>query len=270
MKNRIALLIFLGVVLAGYSLAQMQTDCSTNGTSSNGQINATTYCRSTDTGGAAAAQAERNRQSAEAGQGMGKALGTRLAAVRLQHEEKKELKKEWQQTGAYCDQHPGENWGRTSPDGRVTSSGVCPGQMRFDVARRVYTGALQAEFAKAGVAGYTKFDGDVVTVHSERASLMRFHAITYDEKFLPWFRTMNVKTYIYTNDADKTFKFDVASNREVTTDTEEQIAKGEEMSAPPAAASKDWKNPAGNIVMPQLECPSGTTLTTTDSGASCK
>jgi hypothetical protein len=107
--------------------------------------------------------------------------------------------------------------------------------MRFDVARRLFTGSLQAEFAKAGVAGYAKFDGDVLTVHSERASLMRFHGITSDEKFLPWFRTMNVKTYIYTNDADKTFKFDVANNREVTTDTTAVAGTPQTVSTPTMA-----------------------------------
>jgi hypothetical protein len=91
--------------------------------------------------------------------------------------------------------------------------------MRFDVARQLYVKNLQAGFATAGVAGYAKFDGDVLTVHSERASLMRFHAITSDEKFLPSFRTMNVKTLIYTNDAGQRFEFDVVHNREVTTDS---------------------------------------------------
>lgn len=209
MESRISMLFFLGVLLTGHSFAQVQTDCTTNGTSSNGNINATTNCTSTDTG---AAQAERNRENAEGSQAMGNALGTGLAAVIVRHKEKKELKK-------YCDQHPGEKWVWKQADGSVTSSGICPGQMRFDVARQLYARSLQAELAKAGVAGYAKFDGDVLTVHSERASMMRFHANTSDEKFLPWFRTMNVKTYIYTNDADQRFEFDVVHNREVTTDT---------------------------------------------------
>jgi hypothetical protein len=76
------MLIFLGVLLTGYSLAQVQTNCSTNGTSSGGQINATTNCTSTDTG---AAVAERNRENAEAGQAMGNALGTGLAAAIQNH-----------------------------------------------------------------------------------------------------------------------------------------------------------------------------------------
>ena len=82
MKNRISMLMFLGVVLTGYSLAQVQTDCSTNGTSSNGNINATTNCTSTDTG---AAVAERNRQNAEAGQAMGNAIGVGIAAAIQNH-----------------------------------------------------------------------------------------------------------------------------------------------------------------------------------------
>lgn len=219
MKNRISMLMFLGVLLSGYSLAQVQTDCSTSGTSSGGQVNATTNCTSTDTG---AATAERDRRNAEAGKDMGEALGTGLAGVILRHKEKKELKRQEEireaKFEAYCDQHPGENWAwRTN--GKVTSSGVCPGQMPFDLARRLYMRREQEAFAKAGVAGYAKFDGDVLTVHSERASLMRFHAHINDEKYLALLRTVNVKTYIYTNDADQTFKFDVANNREVTTDT---------------------------------------------------
>jgi hypothetical protein len=76
--------MFLGVLLTGYSLAQVQTDCSTNGTSSNGNINATTNCTSTDTG---AAVAERNRQNAEAGQAMGNAIGVGIAAAIQNHRE---------------------------------------------------------------------------------------------------------------------------------------------------------------------------------------
>src|ERR1019366_2982200 len=86
MKSRISMLMFLGVLLTGCSLAQVQTDCSTSGTSSNGNINATTNCTSTDTG---AAVAERNRQNAEAGQAMGNALGTGLAAAIRNHRDSK-------------------------------------------------------------------------------------------------------------------------------------------------------------------------------------
>lgn len=64
------MLMFLGVLLTGHSFAEVETDCTTDGKSSNGQINATTNCTSTDTG---AAQAERNKQNDEALSTMGNA-----------------------------------------------------------------------------------------------------------------------------------------------------------------------------------------------------
>jgi len=207
MKSRFSMLMFLAVLLTGHSLAQVETHCSTDGTSGDGRISTSTNCTSTDVGAEQrrqeAIQAERDRQNAEAWANVGNGISDLI----LRHQVKKGVEK-------YCNQHQGEPW--TWQVNGQALSGTCPGQLSSDVARRFYLQAVKAEFAKVGVAGYAKFDGDVLTIHSERASLMRFHAAINDENRLARFRTMNVKTYIYTNDADQTFKFDVANNRELT------------------------------------------------------
>jgi hypothetical protein len=210
MKSRISMLMFLAVLLTGHSMAQVETHCSTDGTSGDGRISTSTNCTSTDVGAEQrrqeAIQAERDRQNAEAWAN----VGNGISDLMLRHQVKKGIEK-------YCAQHQGEPW--TWQVNGQALSGTCPGQMPVDVARQRFTKGVQAEFAKGGVAGYAKFDGDVLTIHSERASLMRFHAAINDENRLARFRTMDVKTYIYTNDADQRFEFDVVHNREVTTDT---------------------------------------------------
>jgi hypothetical protein len=231
MKNLISMLMFFGVLLTGYSLAQVETRCSTSGTSSNGNIDATTNCTSTDVGAERqrqeAIQAERDRQNAEAWANVGNGISDLI----LRHQVKKGIEK-------YCDQHQGEPW--TWQVNGQALSGTCPGQMPVDVARRLYAKRVQAAVAKDGIARYSSFDGDVLTDHSERASLMRFHLLISDEARLASFRTMHVKTFIYTNDADQTFKFDVTNNRELTASTTAAAGTHQSVSAPttttPAAA----------------------------------
>jgi hypothetical protein len=210
MKSRISMLMFLGVLLTGHSMAQVETHCSTDGTSGDGRISTSTNCTSTDVGAEQrrqeAIQAERDRQNAEAWANVGNGISDLI----LRHQVKKGIEK-------YCAQHPGEpsSW---QENGQVVWRGTCPGQMPFDVARQIYKKSVQAAVAKDGIARYSTFDGDVLTDHSERASLMRFHLLINDEKRLASFRTMHLKTFIYTNDADQRFEFDVVHNREVTTD----------------------------------------------------
>jgi hypothetical protein len=206
------MLMFLGVLLTGYCLAQVQTDCSTNGTSSNGDINATTTCTSTDTGAEQrrqeAIQAERDRQNAEAWANVGNGISNLM----LRHQVKKGIEK-------YCDQHQGEPW--TWQVNGQALSGTCPGTYVWTKARVV--DAMNASHRRAnnkdGKVAYTEAKGDTVITHSERASAMRFHADMANQPFLSRFQSAGFSTYIYTNDADQTFKFDVANNREVTTDT---------------------------------------------------
>src|SRR5271170_881592 len=70
MKSRISMLMFLAVLVTGHSLAQVETHCSTDGTSGDGRISTSTNCTSTDIGAEQrrqeAIQAERDRQNAEA------------------------------------------------------------------------------------------------------------------------------------------------------------------------------------------------------------
>jgi len=146
MKNRVAILMFLGVLLTGCSLAQVQTDCSTSGTSSNGNINATTNCTSTDTG---AAVAERNRQNAEAGQAMGNALGTGLAAVIQNHRAQHFVKKFCKQNG------PGATWWYQF-QGQPQITGTCGDS---DVARRKEIGRSDAAANSWHTQKYCETDG---------------------------------------------------------------------------------------------------------------
>jgi hypothetical protein len=125
MKSRISMLMFLGVLLTGCSLAQVRTDCSTNGTSSGGQINATTNCTSTDTG---AAVAERNRQNAEAGQAMGNAIGVGIAAAIQNHRNHRDKKVHRHTDIVGRDEAAAQSWhtpARCSADGFVWHDGGC-------------------------------------------------------------------------------------------------------------------------------------------------
>jgi hypothetical protein len=180
------------------------TDCSLNGN--------TASCTSTSTSDAAqiaqqqAQQAERDKQLND----MGNAIGAGISNAMLRHKVKKDVEK-------YCGQHPGEPW--TWQVNGQPLSGVCPGELPVALARQRFIDGQRRAFLKNGVAGYAEFSGDTLIIHSERASAIRFHAGVSDVKFLTLFRSMNANTYIYTNDADQRFEFDVAHNREVTPDS---------------------------------------------------
>ncbi len=69
---------------------------------------------------------------------------------------------------------------------------------------------------KEGVAAYADFSGDVLTIHSERCSSLRFHVLLADEQMLAKLKQMGFKTFLYTNDADQKFTYDLLTG---TTET---------------------------------------------------
>jgi hypothetical protein len=71
---------------------------------------------------------------------------------------------------------------------------------------------------KDGKVAYTEAKGDTMITHSERASAMRFHANMANQPFLSKLQSAGFSTYIYTNDADLHFEFDITHNREITAD----------------------------------------------------
>jgi hypothetical protein len=61
--------------------------------------------------------------------------------------------------------------------------------------------------------GYAEVSGDKLTVHSERASPMRFRMILASQQELSMVRRAGIAIFVYTNDADQTFVYDVKSAR---------------------------------------------------------
>lgn len=83
--------------------------------------------------------------------------------------------------------------------------------------------SITASFQKEAVAGYGEISGNELIVHSERASAMRFHMIVANPRAMAYLRRAGIQRYVYTNDADQRFEFDVKSG---------QIAQAKESSAP--------------------------------------
>jgi len=76
-------------------------------------------------------------------------------------------------------------------------------------ARQLLLKAINGQFAKDGIAGYAEVSGDKLTVHSERASAMRFHMTLASQKFISMMQDAGIATYLYTNDAEQSFVYDV-------------------------------------------------------------
>ncbi len=92
-----------------------------------------------------------------------------------------------------------------------------------DARQRLVKG-INDEFQRGSVMGYAELSGDKLTVHSERASAMRFRMILASRD-LPMIRRAGITTYIYTNDADQNFAYDVKSGQ-VTAFPIQQAAQG--------------------------------------------
>ena len=75
---------------------------------------------------------------------------------------------------------------------------------------------INLQFQKEQIAGYAEVVGTNFTVHSERASAMRFHMVTANERLVSMQRRAGIATFFYTNDADQNFAYDVRSGKDVS------------------------------------------------------
>ncbi|MGB9235809.1 MAG: hypothetical protein WCC04_15475 [Terriglobales bacterium] len=82
--------------------------------------------------------------------------------------------------------------------------------------RQKLINSVRASAQKEGVVAYAEISGNKITVHSERASAMRFHMAMANEWLLSMLRRAGIATYIYTNDADQNFQYDVKVGKDVS------------------------------------------------------
>ena len=83
-------------------------------------------------------------------------------------------------------------------------------------AREVLLKTINAQFAKEGVAGYADISHDKLTVHSERASAVRFHMLLANDTFISRMKDAGISAFAYTNDADQNFLYDVKAGQVLT------------------------------------------------------
>ena len=79
------------------------------------------------------------------------------------------------------------------------------------LTRTKYLNAINAGFRKDGVAGSAEIVGDNLIVHSERANRMRFHMLLANYKSSLLQKRAGIALFIYTNDADQNFAYNVKS-----------------------------------------------------------
>lgn len=72
-----------------------------------------------------------------------------------------------------------------------------------------------------------------LTVHSERASDLRFHALLANKALVIEFQQIELTTFVYTNDKDQKFVYDVKAQPVTSTTTVQPVA------APGAAPAVD-------------------------------
>jgi hypothetical protein len=234
--RRLAMLVVLLFAMRHSMYGQTtttDTNCTVYGNTAN--------CTSTSTDDSAAIRAQQQRQAEQdqaneqAGAAIGNAMGRGILAMRERHK-----------FNSYCKQHAGEPYTRTWPDGRK-EEGVCPGTLvgiqnyckqhtgepyiwswpdgrkqegtcpgTLVVTKEKLVEAQNAGFITAKVAGYAESSGDKFTIHSERASDMRFHMILANKQQMEYFRMAGIKTLVYTNDSDQRFTYDLMTDHVVT------------------------------------------------------
>jgi len=193
----------LAVFLASLA-STAQTTTSTNCTiNQSSPSSANANCNSTSVD-----QNAESNANEEAGAKLGQGVGNLIAMGIRSHESKKNLKQ-------YCKAHPGEPYQMRLPNGTVTSAGTCEGVMSADRSRELLNQNLCVGAIKAGKACYVVFSGDVLTEHSERASAIRYHMVTSDTLFMAELNHAGIRTFVYTNDSDQKFTYDVVAGRDI-------------------------------------------------------
>ena len=234
--RRLAILLVLSFALRHSMHGQTtttDTNCTVNGNTAN--------CTSTSTDNSAAIRAQQERQAEQdkaneqAGAAVGKAMGSAMNGLIVGHKIK-----------SYCKQHAGESYTWTWPDGRK-QEGVCPGTVvgienyckqhtgepyhwswpngrkqegtcpgTLVVTKEKLIEASNSAFRAEKVVGYAESSGDTFTIHSERASDMRFHMILASKQYVEHCRMAGFKTLVYTNDSDQRFTYDLVADHVVT------------------------------------------------------
>jgi hypothetical protein len=199
------------IILTSIATAQTTTtNCDTSATDNGDQVNGSTRCTSTDDSAERAAQAKRQADQDKAWQDFGTNLGNLIAQRAIKNDIKK-----------YCEQHPGEpsQW---KQNGEIVWQGTCPGEISQAAAQKLVINGFMEGFKKSGVAGYAEIVGDRLTVHSERASAIRFNMVLHDpanQGRLKMIAQAGIAKYVYTNDADVNLTYDVKSSQIVTAPT---------------------------------------------------
>jgi len=244
--------IAVAITLTGLVHAQTNYNCDVDMSGSNG-TSGTATCKpdvpldqTPEYKAEAARRAAADKQVTDAFANIGNAIAT----AQNKHAMNKGIRK-------YCDQHPGapSQW---RENGQVVWQGTCPGTFVWTKAQVVerMNGDLNRARESDGFFGYAETIGDKLIVHSERASAMRFHANIANPQFFSALQSAGFNTYIYTNDADQRYEFDITHNREVT-----DTAK--------VAGTPTMATPAAPVARAATPCLAGTTLTTTSYGSAC-
>jgi hypothetical protein len=81
--------------------------------------------------------------------------------------------------------------------------------------RQKLANGINTSFENAGVMGYAEISSDKITVHYKGASALRFQMILAVQGGLSMARRAGITTYIFTNDADQNFQYDLQAGRVV-------------------------------------------------------
>ena len=205
-KLAIGMLFLLATTATFAQTVTTTTNCTVNGSGNSASVN----CTSTDDAAQQKAIADAQAAQKKSNDEMFAHMGNGVSNLILRAKINKSIRQ-------YCDQHQGEPW----TNGQ--NSGVCPGELSQAAARSGLFIYYTDGFKKTGVAGYAEIVGDRLTVHSERASAMRFNMILHDpanQRLVELIKQAGIMTYVYTNDADVNLTYDMKSSQILTAPTE--------------------------------------------------
>ena len=220
--NRLVLmgtLLFAAVGAAGQTTTTTNSDCNI---SSTGDNSATANCTSTSTSDDNKAFDEemkaRNEQARQLGQNAGKAVGNLGTALIVSHKRGKMIKE-------YCAAHPGEDYGQNDATGKFTRLGTCTGTISVVRRQQILIQSVRADATKTGIAKFAEIKGNTYVLHSERAGIVRFHSLITDPAYMTEMKQAELKTFVYTNDKDQTFTYDLVGGKEITTEARTEPQK---------------------------------------------
>lgn len=156
--------------------------------------------------------------SYKVGQQLGKGVGNLGTALIVNHKRAKMIKE-------YCATHSGEDYGQKDASGTFTKLGTCPGAIPVARRQQILIQSVRADATKTGIAKFAEVKGNTYVLHSERAGVVRFHSLITDPAFMTDMKQAELKTFVYTNDKDQTFTYDLVSGKEITTEAQAETQK---------------------------------------------